>query len=166
MGRTHRELARALSRGYLVTGRPIRPRAPSTAVEHPTAEHYHQTVSEGVARVAERIGDCDQPLTGVFTDVFDVFFRHLSAILDADGLIDEDAFLPTFAGCVSQYQKPAPGLADRFKSSTTSSHPCSTAAVSTAPQLRNSVQLVDRHGPSDSLQLSGKPVNPPARHHI
>ncbi|WP_324608658.1 ferric iron reductase, partial [Streptomyces sp. NRRL S-1896] len=50
----------------------------------------------------------DMRLLSIFADVFDGFFRHLAAILDESGAMEEREFWRTVAHCVADYQESVP----------------------------------------------------------
>ncbi|MFG1860963.1 IucA/IucC family protein [Microbispora bryophytorum] len=101
-------------------------------------------------------------LLSIFTDVFDCFLRFLNAVLATNGVLDEDAFWRTVAGCVAAYQRSVPRLADRFRRYDlfAGTHPLSCL---NRLQLRDNRQMVDLTDPSAALQTAGELVNPIAR---
>ncbi|WFE65758.1 IucA/IucC family siderophore biosynthesis protein [Micromonospora sp. WMMD714] len=115
-----------------------------------------------VRRVRAVIPDDEQLLT-IFTDVFDCFFRHLNAVLAAEGVLDEDDFWRTVADCATDYAARVPHLADRLRR-----HDLFVAefilSCLNRLQLRNNQQMVDLADPSAALQFAGTLTNPLARH--
>lgn len=111
-----------------------------------------------VARVRHPV-DAEEAALAVFTDVFDGFLRHLAAVLDADGLLDERAFWALVTDAVDAHADRHPDLhrrvdlrARRF------AHSCLNRL-----QLRNTAQMVDLADPSGSLVFAGTLANPVAR---
>ncbi|MEV0400420.1 GNAT family N-acetyltransferase [Actinoallomurus sp. NPDC050550] len=104
----------------------------------------------------------DMKILSIFTDVFDCFFRFLSAILDADGTLDEDTFWSTVAACVADYQDSLPHLADRFARYDLFAERFALSCLNRL-QLRNNRQMVDLADPAGALQLVGTLENPIAR---
>ena len=93
----------------------------------------------------------------LFTDVFDCFFRYLSANLTA--VLPEKLFWRTVADCVTDYLARVPHLADRYDLF------ADEFALSCLNrlQLRDNKQMVDITDPSAALQLVGTLKNPLAR---
>ncbi|WP_310728405.1 IucA/IucC family siderophore biosynthesis protein [Streptomyces sp. N2A] len=105
----------------------------------------------------------DKKLLSVFTDVFDCFFRFLSATLDDRGILDEDTFWRTVAECVTDYQAAHPHLADRFAQYDMFTDEFALSCLNRL-QLRNNQQMVDLQDPAGALQLIGTLRNPIAPH--
>jgi siderophore synthetase component len=99
----------------------------------------------------------------VFTDVFDCFFRFLSAVMTADGVLEEDAFWATVAACVRDYQRSVPELAEKFARYDLFADRFALSCLNRL-QLRDNRQMVDLEDPSGALQLVGTLENPLARH--
>ncbi|WP_329279027.1 IucA/IucC family protein [Streptomyces sp. NBC_00691] len=114
-----------------------------------------------VERVRAEIPE-DMKVLSVFTDVFDCFFRFLSATLATEGVLDEDGFWRTVAECVRGYERSKPELADRFAQYDMFAETFALSALNRL-QLRNNKQMVDLSDPSAALQLVGDLVNPIAR---
>ncbi|MGW7366262.1 IucA/IucC family protein [Streptomyces sp. NPDC054841] len=114
-----------------------------------------------VERVRAEVPE-DMKLLSVFTDVFDCFFRFLSATLVTEGVLDEDAFWRTVAECVTAYQESMPQLADRFAQYDMFAEEFALSCLNRL-QLRNNKQMVDLADPSGALQLVGNLGNPIAR---
>ncbi|GAB3980984.1 desferrioxamine E synthetase DesD [Actinoallomurus acanthiterrae] len=104
----------------------------------------------------------DMKILSIFTDVFDCFFRFLSAALDADGTLDEDTFWSTVAACVADYQDSVPHLVDRFARYDLFAERFALSCLNRL-QLRNNRQMVDLADPAGALQLVGTLDNPIAR---
>ncbi|MFD0077963.1 IucA/IucC family protein [Streptomyces sp. NPDC127166] len=121
-----------------------------TAVLPPAVERIRAEVPE------------DMKVLSVFTDVFDCFFRFLSATLAAEGTLSEDDFWRTVAECVRDYQRSKPELAEKFAQYDLFAETFALSALNRL-QLRNNKQMVDLADPSAALQLVGDLVNPIAR---
>ncbi|MFJ6566018.1 IucA/IucC family protein [Streptomyces sp. NPDC091292] len=104
----------------------------------------------------------DKKLLSIFTDVFDCFFRFLSAHLTTEGVVDEDTFWRTVAQCVTEYQDARPELADRFKQYDLFAPEFELSCLNRL-QLRDNRQMVDLADPSGALQFAGTLTNPLAR---
>ncbi|WP_314412081.1 IucA/IucC family protein [Streptomyces kroppenstedtii] len=117
------------------------------AVLPPTVERLRVDVPE------------DKKLLSIFTDVFDCFFRFLAANLAAEGVIGEDDFWRTVAGCVRDYQASAPELADRFRQYDMFAPEFALSCLNRL-QLRDNEQMVDLADPAGALQLVGTLKNP------
>ncbi|HEX3813503.1 MAG TPA: IucA/IucC family siderophore biosynthesis protein [Mycobacteriales bacterium] len=113
-----------------------------------------------IERIRVDIPDDIKPLS-ILTDVFDCFFRFLSAILDAEGL-PEDEFWATVGACVLDYHKSAPQLADRFARYDLFADRFALSCLNRL-QLRDNQQMVDLQDPAAALQFVGTLDNPIAR---
>ncbi|WP_028803512.1 IucA/IucC family protein [Streptomyces sp. 142MFCol3.1] len=111
-----------------------------------------------VERIRVDVPD-DMKLLSVFTDVFDCFFRFLAANLAAAGVLDEEDFWRTVAGCVRDYQDATPELADRFEQYDMFAPEFALSCLNRL-QLRDNRQMVDLADPSGALQLVGTLKNP------
>ncbi|MEV4919143.1 IucA/IucC family siderophore biosynthesis protein [Streptomyces tirandamycinicus] len=114
-----------------------------------------------VERVRAEVPE-DMKLLSVFTDVFDCFFRFLSAALVTEGVLTEDAFWRTVAECVTGYQESMPQLADKFARYDMFAPEFALSCLNRL-QLRDNRQMVDLADPSGALQLVGELENPIAR---
>ncbi|MFI1157919.1 IucA/IucC family protein [Streptomyces sioyaensis] len=121
--------------------------APIAAVLPPAVERIRAEVPQ------------DKKLLSVFTDVFDCFFRFLSGLLDDRGVLDEDTFWRTVAGCVLDYQASAPHLADKFAQYDMFAEEFALSCLNRL-QLRNNQEMVDLQDPAGALQLIGTLRNP------
>ncbi|MFG2196169.1 IucA/IucC family protein [Streptomyces sp. NPDC048639] len=104
----------------------------------------------------------DMKTLSIFTDVFDCFFRFLSGTLGSEGVMDEDTFWRTVAGCVRDYQASRPELAERFARYDLFTEEFGRSCLNRL-QLRNNQQMVDLEDPAGALQLIGTLQNPIAR---
>ncbi|KUN83091.1 IucA/IucC family protein [Streptomyces bungoensis] len=103
----------------------------------------------------------DKRLLSLFTDVFDCFFRFLSAHLAAEGLLAEDDFWRTVAEVAREYQRGVPGLAGKFARYDLFAPEFALSCLNRL-QLRDNRQMVDLADPSGALQLVGTLRNPVA----
>ncbi|MFB9462073.1 IucA/IucC family protein [Streptomyces cinereospinus] len=117
------------------------------AVLPPTVERLRVEVPE------------DKKLLSVFTDVFDCFFRFLSANLAAEGVLEEDAFWGTVAKVTREYQESMPELADKFRQYDMFAPEFALSCLNRL-QLRDNQQMVDLSDPAGALQLVGTLKNP------
>lgn len=101
----------------------------------------------------------DKRLLSLFTDVFDCFFRFLSALLADEGILAEDDFWRTVAEVVREYQRAVPGLAEKFARYDLFAPEFALSCLNRL-QLRDNRQMVDLADPSGALQLVGTLRNP------
>ncbi|WP_052850073.1 IucA/IucC family protein [Streptomyces avicenniae] len=111
-----------------------------------------------VERIRARVSDEEWPLA-VLTDVFDCFFRFLSATLCAEGVLDEATFWGAVADCVRDYQKTAPQFAERFRQHDLFKETFPLSCLNRL-QLRDNQQMVDLQDPTSTLQYAGTLRNP------
>ncbi|KQS68481.1 IucA/IucC family siderophore biosynthesis protein [Modestobacter sp. Leaf380] len=93
----------------------------------------------------------------VQTDVFDCFFRFLSALLHTDGVLPQDLFWAEVAQCLRAHAEATPELAGRRVDLAAPTFPLSCL---NRLQLRDNRQMVDLTDPSAALQLVGELANP------
>ncbi|KUF17254.1 IucA/IucC family protein [Streptomyces silvensis] len=127
--------------------------AEEIAVMDPTA-----VLPPEVERVRVEVPE-DRKLLSLFTDVFDCFFRFLSANLVTEGIIEEDAFWRTVAECVRDYQHSMPELADKFRQYDMFAPEFALSCLNRL-QLRDNEQMLDLADPAGALQLIGTLKNP------
>ncbi|MGW7660075.1 IucA/IucC family protein [Streptomyces sp. NPDC054756] len=101
----------------------------------------------------------DTKLLSVFTDVFDCFFRFLSANLAAEGVLTEETFWRTVAEVTRDYQRSVPELAEKFERYDLFVPEFALSCLNRL-QLRNNRQMVDLTDPAGALQLVGTLKNP------
>ncbi|MFI7078481.1 IucA/IucC family protein [Micromonospora sp. NPDC049903] len=101
----------------------------------------------------------DMKLLSIFTDVFDCFFRFLSATLVAQGVVDEETFWRAVADCATAYADQVPHLADRLARYDLFAPEFALSCLNRL-QLRDNQQMVDLSDPSAALQLVGALPNP------
>lgn len=111
-----------------------------------------------VARLAVDVPD-DYKLLGLFIDVFDGVFRHLSHLLVEHGVCTEEAFWQLVADTVHDYQAAHPALHQKFRRydlfQPEFRHSCLNRL-----QLRNNLQMVNLADPASSLTMAGTLRNP------
>lgn len=116
---------------------------------------------ENVQRISIRIPHEEETLS-FHTDVFDCFFRYMSAILVEHCDFPENDFWQLVANCIHKYQASAPHLQDRFAKhdlfSADFAHSCLNRL-----QLANNQKMVDLTGPAGNLKFAGKLKNPIAQ---
>ena len=97
----------------------------------------------------------------ILTDVFDGFLRHLSAILEEDGLLAEAEFWGAVRTCIEEHAADHPELADAVRRydllRPEFRHSCLNRL-----QLRNTLEMVDLADPVESLVDAGQIANPAA----
>ncbi len=103
----------------------------------------------------------DVKALAIHTDVFDGFLRHLAAILDVEGILDEKEFWAETRACIEQHAADHPELAvateryDLLRGEFR--HSCLNRL-----QLRNTLQMVDLTDQGESLIFAGTLANPAA----
>jgi siderophore synthetase component len=115
---------------------------------------------EGLERLAVDVPE-DYKILGIFIDVFDGVFRHMSQILEENGCMLEETYWRTVAESVIDYQAAHPELQHRFDRydffSPTFLHSCLNRL-----QLKNNLQMVDLANPASSLIMADPLDNPVA----
>ncbi|HDZ56775.1 MAG TPA: IucA/IucC family siderophore biosynthesis protein [Pseudomonas xinjiangensis] len=115
---------------------------------------------EGLERLAVDVPE-DFKILGIFIDVFDGVFRHMSQILDENHCMAEQAFWRTVAESVIEYQRSHPELQHRFDRydffAPNFMHSCLNRL-----QLKNNLQMVDLADPAGSLIMADPLDNPVA----
>ena len=122
----------------------------------------HRELPSDVERIRAVVSGEEKALS-VFTDMFDGVLRHLSGILDADGILPADRFWHHVAEVLDEYEAEHPdlarGLAGDVDLRTESfAHSCLNRL-----QLRNTLQMVDLGDQASSLLFAGRMDNPVAR---
>lgn len=105
--------------------------------------------------------DMDEPLRVlcILNDIFQFFFRFLSALLSANKILSEDSFWESVAVCIHRYQVVNPHLKSQFKKYNLFV-PQFDACCLNRLQLKNNKQMLDLTSPTASLQFVGKLNNP------
>ncbi|MEO6176873.1 MAG: IucA/IucC family siderophore biosynthesis protein [Flavobacterium circumlabens] len=105
--------------------------------------------------------DMNEPLKilCLFNDVFQFYFRFLSAILSESGTLPESDFWEEVANCIREYQETHPQLEEQFKKYNLFVSEFDSCCLNRL-QLRNNKQMLDLASPIESLQFVGKLKNP------
>lgn len=120
-----------------------------------------QPLPEEVERIRAAVPQ-DIRALALHTDVFDGFLRHLSAILDTDGVLPEADFWDLVRDCVETHAAEHPELADRIEAYDLQ-RPAFKHSCLNRLQLLNTLEMVDISDQASSLQYAGTLVNPIAR---
>ncbi|WP_299491446.1 GNAT family N-acetyltransferase [uncultured Shewanella sp.] len=115
-------------------------------------------LDKNVKRIATEASE-DMEISFMFTDVFDGFFRFMSAILVEQLNYSEQVFWRLVAECIHRYQMDHPELAAKFKQYDIFCDSFDLCCLNRL-QLHNNKQMVDLENPIDSLQFHGKLNNP------
>jgi len=107
--------------------------------------------------------DMNEPLKilCIFNDVFQFYFRFLSAILSETQTLSEEDFWSCVADCIVQYQEDQPHLKQQFEKYNLFPPEFDSCCLNRL-QLRNNKQMLDLTDPIESLQFVGKLKNPVA----
>ncbi|WP_343697866.1 IucA/IucC family siderophore biosynthesis protein [Flavobacterium sp.] len=97
----------------------------------------------------------------IFNDVFQFYFRFLSAILSETKTLSEEDFWSAVADCIHEYQSAHPHLQEQFKKYNLFVSEFDSCCLNRL-QLRNNKQMLDLADPIESLQFVGKLKNPVA----
>ncbi|WP_229655115.1 IucA/IucC family siderophore biosynthesis protein [Flavobacterium sp. LC2016-23] len=105
--------------------------------------------------------DMNEPLKilCLFNDVFQFYFRFLSAILSESQTLPENDFWEEVANCIHEYQETHPHLEEQFKKYNLFVPEFDSCCLNRL-QLRNNKQMLDLASPIESLQFVGKLKNP------
>jgi siderophore synthetase component len=98
-------------------------------------------------------------LSGIFTDVFDCFFRYFAAILDEEGLLPERRFWGLVADCVRTYQAENPQFHAKFERFDLFVPEFPRNCINRL-QLRDNQQLIDPNDPNKGFEYAGTLPNP------
>ncbi|UII25403.1 GNAT family N-acetyltransferase [Fulvivirga maritima] len=98
-------------------------------------------------------------LLSIFTDVFDCFFRFLSAIMEEHGVCNEEAFWNAVADCIHEYQSEWPEFNQKFTEHDLFAEDFARSCLNRL-QLKNNKQMVDLSDPAAALQFHGTLINP------
>jgi siderophore synthetase component len=113
---------------------------------------------ERVQRIAVDVPD-DYKLLGIFIDVFDGFFRHLSQVLVDAGCCSEESFWAQVAACALDYQRSHPQYRAKYAAydlfCAEFRHSCLNRL-----QLGNNAQMVNLADPAAGLKMAGCLRNP------
>ena len=103
----------------------------------------------------------DVKLLSVFIDIFDGFFRFMSAILVTNAGYDENRFWELVALSISDYQKAHPHLAEKFERYDLFAPDFELSCLNRL-QLNNNKTMIDLDDPVALLQFQGRLKNPVA----
>ncbi|MEN2399131.1 IucA/IucC family siderophore biosynthesis protein [Flavobacterium sp. MC2016-06] len=95
----------------------------------------------------------------LFNDIFQFYFRFLSAILSESQTLSESDFWEEVANCIHDYQEEHPDLEEQFKKYNLFVSEFDSCCLNRL-QLRNNKQMLDLASPIESLQFVGKLKNP------
>jgi siderophore synthetase component len=95
----------------------------------------------------------------LFNDVFQFYFRFLSAVLEESKTLAEEDFWSLVADCITRYQEEHPHLKEQFKKYNLFDPEFDSCCLNRL-QLRNNKQMLDLADPIESLQFVGKLKNP------
>lgn len=113
---------------------------------------------ENVRRLLADVPDHFRLLT-IFVDVFDGFFRHLSALLVEHGCCSEDEFWRIVAQRIDVYQQAHPGNEAKYRRHDLYApeiiHSCLNRL-----QLANNLQMVNLSDPIGSFRMAPNLINP------
>ncbi len=113
---------------------------------------------DNVARISIELPE-NHELLSFFTDVFDCFFRFLTATLEEKLNFSSVQFWQLVAQCIKGYQKENPEFTELYEKydlfMDKFDHSCLNRL-----QLANNLQMVDLTAPSSALQFAGKLKNP------
>ncbi|NTJ44213.1 IucA/IucC family siderophore biosynthesis protein [Agrobacterium larrymoorei] len=116
---------------------------------------------EEISRISYTIDD-KMKLNCIFTDVFDCFFRYLSATLHETGELHEDGFWSLVAECIREYHNEHPELGEKYVRHDLFADRFVRNCLNRL-QLNNNQQMLDLLNPEQSLQYIGELENPLAR---
>lgn len=121
----------------------------------------NQELPQAVARIHAKVPK-EVELLSIFTDIFDCFFRQLSALLYRHSGFSYEHFWQTVARVAKSYQHSQPHLRQRFAEHDLFAEHFALSCLNRL-QLRNNKQMVDLLNPADALQFAGELSNPIAR---
>ncbi|WP_286788645.1 MULTISPECIES: IucA/IucC family siderophore biosynthesis protein [unclassified Pseudomonas] len=127
--------------------------AEEIAVLNPDAK-----LPEKIKRLAVSVPE-ELKILSLFTDVFDCFFRYMSAILVEKADYAEDRFWSLVAECVSTYQQSHPQYAEKFARYDLFAPEFIRSCLNRL-QLGNNQQMVNLTDPAGNLKLAGTLINP------
>jgi siderophore synthetase component len=115
-------------------------------------------IPKNIERIYAEVPE-DIKLLSVFIDVFDGFFRFLSAILVTSDGYDENRFWELVADCITVYQDANPHLASKFEQYDLFASEFQLSCLNRL-QLNNNKTMIDLDDPVALLQFQGKLQNP------
>ncbi len=118
-------------------------------------------MSDEVKRLYTATSD-QMKVLSIFTDVFDCFFRFMSAIVEKHLGYSEDHFWELVADCIHTYQKQFPELNSKFVKYDLFVPEFDRCCLNRL-QLRNTQQMLNLSDPIESLIIKGTLENPLAK---
>ncbi|MCG8672519.1 MAG: GNAT family N-acetyltransferase [Pseudomonadales bacterium] len=113
---------------------------------------------EEVARISIKVPK-DYELLSFFTDIFDCFFRYVTAILFEHMDYQPENFWQLVATCIKNYQDTHPEFADRYSEYDLFTDTFSLSCLNRL-QLANNQKMIDLTDPSKLMQFAGTLDNP------
>lgn len=111
-----------------------------------------------VARLSVEVPE-ELKVLSLFTDLFDLIFRYIGAILHTERDYPQQAFWQQVANCVRDYQAAHPEFADKFAKYDLFAPDFKRSCLNRL-QLRNNAQMIDLDDPAGNLQFAGTLANP------
>lgn len=118
-------------------------------------------VPEEISRISYKFDDALKT-DYIFTDIFDGFFRHLSAVLEDQGLMKEQEFWALVAEVTKAYQAEHPQNFDKYQRYDLF-RPVMVRNCFNRLQLRNNRQMLDLLDPEKSFRFGTPMANPLAQ---
>lgn len=115
-------------------------------------------IPKNIERIYAEVPE-DVKLLSIFIDVFDGFFRFMSAILVSSDNYNEDRFWELVAECISDYQETNPHLEAKFEKYDLFANEFQLSCLNRL-QLNNNKTMIDLDDPVALLQFQGKLQNP------
>jgi siderophore synthetase component len=113
---------------------------------------------KNIERIYAEVSE-DVKLLSIFIDVFDGFFRFMSAILVSSDDYQEQRFWELVAECISDYQEANPHLEAKFEKYDLFANEFQLSCLNRL-QLNNNKTMIDLDDPVALLQFQGKLQNP------
>ncbi|ROS00240.1 siderophore synthetase component [Sinobacterium caligoides] len=123
-------------------------------------QNSRQPLPEDVERIKVDVPE-EMEVLAIFTDVFDCFFRFMSATLYQHADYPVEDFWRGVGHCIRDYQHDNPQLAARFEQHDLFADEFALSCLNRL-QLRNNQQMVDLTDPANSLCFAGTLNNPVA----
>ena len=117
-----------------------------------------QKLPDDVSRISVSVPKEHEALS-FFTDVFDGFFRYLSAVLFEYDQFPPEEFWKMVASCIKDYQDTHPEYSNKYREQDLFSDDFALSCLNRL-QLRDNQQMIDLTDPSKLLQFAGDIQNP------
>lgn len=121
-------------------------------------------LSESIQRLSVDVPE-DLKILSLFTDIFDCFFRFMSAILEEQHEYSQSMFWALVAECIQNYQDSHPELVEKFQRYDLFADEFTLSCLNRL-QLSNNQQMVDLQDPAKNLKFAGTLKNPIAKYRI